>query len=93
MENFINGIFVIRRESYINVKIIKIKTTGQRHIEESIKLANNGISPLLSSHARTREGYQIFLQPDAYAELICQKILDALLPLPYDKVVVERINC
>jgi len=93
MENFIPGIYVIRRESHIKAKVIKIKTTGQRHIEEIIKLANNSISAMLSSHARTPEGYQIFLQLDADGELICQKILDALLSLPSDMIVLERINC
>jgi len=93
MENFMPGIYVIRRESHIKAKVIKIKTTGQRHIEETIKLANNGISAMLSSHSRTPEGYQIFLQLDADGGLICQQILDALLSLPYDRVVLERINC
>jgi hypothetical protein len=93
MENFMPGIYVIRRESHIKAKVIKIKTTGHRHIEETIKLANNGISAMLSSHSRTPEGYQIFLQVDADGGLIYQKILDALLPLPYDRVVLERINC
>jgi hypothetical protein len=93
MQTFMTGIYIIKRESYIKAKVIKIKTTGQRHIEESIKLASNGISALLSSHGLTEEGYQIFLQGDADGEMICQKILDALLPLPYERVVLERINC
>jgi hypothetical protein len=93
MENFIPGIYVIRRESYIRARAIKIRTMGQRHIEETINLANNGISAMLSSHSRTPEGYQIFLQSDADGELICQQIIDALLCLPYDRVVLERINC
>jgi hypothetical protein len=93
MENFITGIYVIRRESHIKAKAIKIKTMGERHIEETINLVNNGISTMLSSHSRTPEGYQIFLQPDADGELICQQILDALLRLPHDSVVLERINC
>ena len=93
MENFIPGIYVIRRESHIKAKAIKIKTTGPRHIEETISLVNNGISAMLSSHSRTPEGYQIFLQSGADGDLICQQILDALLRLPYEKVVLERINC
>jgi hypothetical protein len=93
MEKLVPGIFVIRRESHIKAKAIKIKTMGQRHIEETINLANNGISAMLSSHSRTPEGYQIFLQSDADGELICQQIIDALLCLPYDRVVLERINC
>jgi hypothetical protein len=93
MENFITGIYVIRRESHIKAKAIKIKTMGQRHIEETNNLANNGISAMLSSHSRTPEGYQIFLQPDADGDLICQRILDTLLRLPYDRVILERINC
>jgi len=93
MENFIPGIYVIRRESHIKAKSIKIKTTGQRHLEETINLANSGISAMLSSHSRTPEGYQIFLQLEADGDMICQWILDALLRLPYEKVVLERINC
>ena len=65
MGNFITGIYVIRRESHIKARAIKIKTTGQRHIEETINLVNNGISAMLSSHSRTSGGYQIFLQSDA----------------------------
>ena len=87
------GIYVIRRESHIKARAIKIKTMEQRHIEETINLANNGISAMLSSHSRTPEGYQIFLQSDADGDLICQRILDALLHLPYGSVVLERINC
>jgi hypothetical protein len=93
MENFMTGIYVIRRESHIKAKSIKIKTMGQRHVEEIIKLANSGISAMLSSHSRTPEGYQIFLQSETDGGLICQQILDALLHLPYDRVVLERINC
>ena len=93
MNNFVTGIYIIKRTSYIKAKVIKIKTTRKRHIEESIKLANNGISAMLSSHGPTKEGYQIFLRVDADGERICQKIVDALLPLSYDSVVVERINC
>jgi hypothetical protein len=93
MENFMTEIYVIRRESHIKVKAIKIKTTGERHIEETINLVSNGISPMLSSHSRTPEGYQIFLQPDADGDLVCQQILDVLLRLPYDRIVLERINC
>jgi hypothetical protein len=93
MKNFVGGISVIRRESYIKVKVIKIKATEQCQIEASIKLANNGVASLLSSHAQTKEGYQMFLQPEADAELICQRILDVLLPLSYDGITVERINC
>ncbi len=93
MENIMSGIYVIRRESHIKAKVIKIKTAGQRHIEETIRLANNGISAMLSSHSRTPEGYQLFLQVDADGELIYQKILDALLSLPCDRIILERINC
>jgi hypothetical protein len=93
MEKFIPGIYVIRRESYIKARAIKIKTTGQRHIEETIHLVNNGMSAMLSSHSRTPEGYQIFLKPDADGEVICQQLLDALLRLPCDTVILERINC
>jgi len=93
MENLIPEIYVIRRETHIKAKVIKIKTTGQRHIEETIELATNGISAMLSSHARTPEGYQIFLHVDADGGLICQQIIDVLLSLPYDRVVLERINC
>ncbi|MCX5842408.1 MAG: hypothetical protein NT022_01430 [Deltaproteobacteria bacterium] len=93
MDNSMPGIYLIRRDSHIKAKVIKIKTTGQCHIEETIKLANNSISAMLSSHARIPEGYQIFLQMDADGGLICQKIVDALLSLPYDRVVLERINC
>ena len=93
MENFIPRIYVIRRESHIKARAIKIKTMGQRHLEETINLATNGISAMLSSHSRTPEGYQIFLQSDADGDVICQKILDVLLRLPYDSVVLERINC
>jgi predicted sulfurtransferase len=65
----------------------------QSHIEETINLANNGISAMLSSYSRTPEQYQTFLQPDADGDLICQRILDTLLRLPYDRVILERINC
>lgn len=93
MEDFVTRICVIRRESHIKARAIKIKTTGKRHLEETINLANNGISAMLSSHSRTPEGYQVFLQPDVDGDLICQQILDVLLRLPYDKVTLERINC
>ncbi len=93
MESFINSICVIRRESHIKAKTIKIKTMGPRQIEEMTNLVNNGISALLSSHSRTPEGYQIFLQPDADGDLICERIIDALLNLSHDGAVVERINC
>jgi hypothetical protein len=93
MENIMPGIYVIRRESHIKAKVIKIKTTDQRHIEETIRLANNGISTMLSSHSRTPEGYQLFLQVDADGGLIYHKILDVLLSLPCDRILLERINC
>jgi hypothetical protein len=93
MEDFIPRIYVIRRESHIKARTIKIKTMGQRHLEETVNLVKNGISAMLSSHSRTPEGYQIFLQPDADGDLICQQILDVLLRLPYESVVLERINC
>jgi hypothetical protein len=63
------------------------------YIEEIIRLANNGISNKLSSHARTADGYKMFLISETDGELICQQILDALLCLPNGNVVVERINC
>ena len=88
-----NGICVISRESYIKARVIRIKTTEQCHIEETIKLANNGFSPKLLSHARIADGYQIFLDADADGRMICQQLLDALLRLPDGNVVIERINC
>ena len=93
MQDRIPEIYVIKRNSHIKARAIKIKTIGQRHIEETVNVVNNGILTKLSSHARTSDGYQIFLQPDADGEFICQQILDALLRLPYEKVVVEKINC
>jgi hypothetical protein len=93
MKTFISGIYIIKRESYIKAKVIRIKTIRQCHIEESIRLANNGISAMLSSHGLIEDGYQMFLQGDTDGELICQKIIDALLPLIDDRVVLERINC
>ncbi len=88
-----NGIYVIRRESYIKARIIKVKTADQSHIEETIKLANNGMSHKLLSHARISNGYQMFLDTDTDGKTICQQILDALLRLPEGNVVIERINC
>ena len=88
-----DGICVISRESYIKARVIRVKTTEQCHIEETIKLANNGFSPKLLSHARISNGYQIFLDSDADGRMICQQILDALLRLPDGNVVIERINC
>lgn len=86
-------ICIISRESYIKARIIKIKTTEQFFIEEAIILANNGISTQLSSHARTPDGYQMFLREDADGGLICRQILDVLLRLPDGNVIVEKINC
>lgn len=88
-----NEICVISRESYIKARVIKIKTTQNCHIEETIKLANNGFSPKILSHARIADGYQIFLNSSADGKLICQEIIDALLRLPDGNVVIERINC
>lgn len=88
-----NRICVIRRESYIKARIIKIKTTEQGCIEETIKLANNGFLSKLLSHARIPDGYQMFLNSDADGKIICEKLLDALLCLPDGNVVIERINC
>ena len=93
MGSFMNEICVISRESYIKARVIKIKTTQDRHIEETIKLANNGFSPKILSHARIADGYQIFLNQNADGKLICQEIIDALLRLPDGNVVIERINC
>ncbi|MEN6320972.1 MAG: hypothetical protein ABFD82_19730 [Syntrophaceae bacterium] len=88
-----NGIYVIRRESYIKARIIKVKTADQSHIEETIKLANNGMSHKLLSHARISNGYQMFLDTETDGRIICQQILDALLRMPDGNVVIERINC
>jgi len=88
-----NRICVISRESYIKARIIKIKTTEQGCIEETIKLANNGFSSILLSHARIADGYQMFINSDADGKMICEKLLDALLCLPDGNVVIERINC
>ena len=88
-----NGICVISRESYIKARIIKIKTAEPCHIDETIKLANNGMSHKLLSHARISNGYQMFLDTDTDGKMICQQLLDALLRLPDGNVVIERINC
>jgi len=91
--NSMNRICIVSRESFIKARVIKIKTTTDCHIEAIIKLANNGISHNLLSHARISDGYKMFLYSDANAKMICQQIIDVLLPLPDDDVVVERINC
>jgi hypothetical protein len=88
-----NEICVISRESYIKARVIRVRTTEQIPIEETIKLANNGMSHKLLSHARITDGYQMFLDSDADGRMICQQILDALLRLPDGNVVIERINC
>lgn len=93
MENFMNGICVVSRESYIKARVIKIKTTNECCIEETIKLASNGIASTLLSHARVPGGYQMFLDSEADGKMICQRILDALLRLPDGNVVIERVNC
>ena len=90
---FMNGICIISRESYIKARIIKIKTANERYIDEAIKLASNGISPMLLSHARIADGYQMFLDSQADGKDICQQIVDALLHIPDGYVVIERINC
>ncbi len=88
-----NEICVITRESYIKARVIKIKTNQQCHIEEAIKLANNGFSPKIQSHAPILDGYQMFLHSNADGKLICDKLIDAFLHLPSGNVVIERINC
>lgn len=88
-----NEICVISRESYIKARVIKIKTTQHCHIEEAIKLANNGFSPKILSHAPIVDGYQMFLHSNADGKMICQKLIDALLQMPDGNVVIERINC
>ncbi|HVO66178.1 MAG TPA: hypothetical protein VMT12_06835 [Syntrophales bacterium] len=88
-----NGICIVSRESYIKARIIKVKTTNECYIEETIKLASNGISPMLLSHARISDGYQMFLDSEADGKAICQQILDALLHLPDGNIVIETINC
>jgi hypothetical protein len=93
MENFMNRILLVSRESYIKARIIKIKTTNEYYIDETIKLASNGISLMLLSHARVSDGYQMFLDSEADGKMICQQILDALLRMPDGNVVIERINC
>ena len=91
--NSMERICIISRESFIKARVIKIKTTVNSHIEEIAKLANNGISHNLLSHARTPDGYKMFLYSDADGKMICQQIIDVLSRLPDDTVVVERINC
>jgi len=93
MDIFMNGICVISRESYIRARIIRIKTTNDCYIDEAIKLASNGISSMLLSHARVPDGYQMFLDSEADGKIICQRILDTLLHMPDGNVVIERINC
>jgi hypothetical protein len=87
------GICIINRRSYINARIVKIVSTEPSHIEKVIRLTNNGISNKLSSHSRTADGYQMFLNSESDGESICQQILDSLLCLPNGNVVIERINC
>jgi hypothetical protein len=87
------GIYVINRRSHIKARSVKIVSKETSHIEKVISLANNGISNELSSHARTADGYKMFLNSESDGELICQQILDALLCLPNVNVVIERINC
>jgi hypothetical protein len=88
-----NRICIISRESFIKARAIKIKTTLDCHIEAIIKLANNGISQNLLSHARIPDGYKMFLYSDADGKEICQQLIDVLSPLLDDNVVVEKINC
>jgi hypothetical protein len=87
------GIYVINRRSYIKARIIKIVSKEPSYIEKVIRLANDGISNKLSSHSRTPDGYQMFLNFESDGELICQQILDTLLCLPNCDVIIERINC
>jgi hypothetical protein len=93
MGNFMNRILLVSRESYIKARIIKIKTTNEYYIDETIKLASNGISLMLLSHARVSDGYQMFLDSEADGKTICRKIVDALSRMPDGNVVIERINC
>jgi hypothetical protein len=88
-----NEICVISRESYIKARIIKIKSTKPCHIEEAIRLANNGFSPKILSHAPIADGYQMFLHASVDGKQICQAIIDAFLRLPDGNIVIERINC
>jgi hypothetical protein len=88
-----NRICVIKRESYIKARIIRIKTTEQNCIEETVRLANNGFSSILLSHARIVDGYQMFINADIDGKIICDKLLDALLCMPDGNVIIERINC
>lgn len=88
-----NEICVITRESYIKARVIKIKSTQQCHIDETVKLANNGFSPTIQSHAPVPEGYQMFLQANADGQKICEKLIDAFLRLQTGNVIIERINC
>jgi len=93
MVHFMNGICVISRESYIKARVIKIKTPNECYIDEMIKLASNGISLMLLSHARIPDGYQMFLDSEADGKMLCQRILDALMCMPDGNVVIERVNC
>ncbi|HVO66136.1 MAG TPA: hypothetical protein VMT12_06625 [Syntrophales bacterium] len=86
-------IYIISRESYIKARIIKIKTSEHLCIDEAIRLANNGLSPQLSSHSQTSDGYQMFIHENADGGLICRQIIDALSRLPHGNIVIERINC
>ena len=83
----------MNRRSHIKARSVKIVSKETSHIEKVISLANNGISNELSSHARTANGYKMFLNSESDGELICEQILDALLCLPNVNVVIERINC
>jgi hypothetical protein len=93
MGNFMNRICIVSRESYIKARIIKIKSANEYYIDETIKLASNGISLMLLSHARVSDGYQMFLDSEADGKMICQQILDVLSRMPDGNVVIERINC
>jgi hypothetical protein len=88
-----NRICIIKRESYIKARVIRIKTTEEGCIEETIRMANNGFSSKLASHARIADGYQMFINSDVDGKMICDKLLDALLCLNNGNVVIERINC
>jgi hypothetical protein len=86
-------ICVVTRESCIKARIVKIRSNEQSHIEETIKLVNNGISHMLLSHARISGGYQMFLDSDADGEVIFNQVLDVFSGLPEANVVIEKINC
>jgi hypothetical protein len=90
---FYDRIHVTSQTSYIKARRIRINTTDAHHIEEVIRLSENGIASSIASHARIPEGYQIFPHLHADGEWICKQIRDALSRLPGGYVIIERINC